>query len=52
MHNTGLDLISGLVRLLLDDYGNSDGRDRFETSLEQIQHYESADKEFICGANS
>lgn len=49
MHNTGLDLISGLVRLLLDDYGNSDGRDRLETSLEQIQHYESADKEFIVG---
>lgn len=47
MHNTGLDLISGLVRLLLHDYGNSDGRDRLETSLEQIQHYESADKEFI-----
>lgn len=47
MHNTGLDLISGLVRLLLDDYGNLDGRDRLETSLEQIQHYESADKEFI-----
>lgn len=47
MHNTGLDLISGLVRLLLDDYGNSDGRDRLETSLEQIQHYESAEKEFI-----
>lgn len=47
MNNTGLDLISGLVRLLLDDYGNSDGRDRLETSLEQIQHYEAADKEFI-----
>lgn len=47
MHNTGLDLISGLVRLLLDDYGNSDGRDRLETSLEQIQHYESTEKEFI-----
>ncbi len=47
MHNTGLDLISGLVRLLLDDYGNADGRDRLETSLEQIQHYESVDKEFI-----
>ena len=47
MHNTGLDLISGLVRLLLDDYGNSDGRDRLETSLQQIQHYESEDKEFI-----
>ena len=47
MNNTGLDLISGLVRLLLDDYRNSDGRDRFETSLEQIQNYEYADKEFI-----
>ena len=47
MHNTGLDLISGLVRLHLDDYGNADGRDRLETSLEQIQHYESTDKEFI-----
>jgi len=47
MHNTGLDLISGLVRLLINDYGNSDGRDRLETSLEQIQHFESADKEFI-----
>ena len=47
MHNSGLDLISGFVRLLLDDYSNSDGRDRLETSLEQIQHYEPADKEFI-----
>lgn len=47
MHNTGLDLISGLVRLLLDDYGNADGRDRLETSLEQIQQYKTADKEFI-----
>jgi len=47
MNNTGLDLISGLVRLFLDDYKNSDGRGRFETSLEQIQNYEYADKEFI-----
>jgi ATP-dependent DNA helicase RecQ len=47
MNNTGLDLISGLIRLLLDDYGNSDGRGRFESSLEQIQHYESTNKEFI-----
>ena len=49
MHNTGLDLISGLIRLLLDDYGNSDGRDRLETSLELIQHYETTNKEFILG---
>jgi len=47
MHNTGLDLISGLVRLLLDDYDNDDGKKRLETSLEQIQRFESADKEFI-----
>ena len=47
MQNTGLDLISGFVRLLLDDYSNADGRDRLETSLKQIQHYEPADKEFI-----
>ena len=47
MNNTGLDLISGLVRLFLDDYKNSDGRGRFETSLEQIQNYEYTDKEFI-----
>lgn len=47
MHNVGLDLISGLVRLLLDDYGNSDGRDRLETSLEIIQHYETIKKDSI-----
>lgn len=47
MHNTGLDLISGLVRLQLDDYDNSDGRDRLESSLEQIRHYEPSDIEFI-----
>lgn len=47
MQNIGLDLISGLIRLLLDDYENTDGRNRFETSLEQIQLYKSADKDFI-----
>lgn len=47
MHNTGLDLISGLVRLLLNDYNNADGRNRLESSLEQIQHYKTTDKEFI-----
>lgn len=47
MYNTGLDLISGLLRLLLDDYNNSDGRERFESSLEQIQKYEPDDREYI-----
>jgi ATP-dependent DNA helicase RecQ len=46
-YNTGLDLISGLVRLLLDDYKNVDGRERLESSLEKIQGYESNAIEFI-----
>lgn len=40
MYNTGLDLISGLLRLLLDDYNNADGRDRFESSLKQITSFD------------
>jgi len=35
-----LDLISGLLRLLLDDYENADGRDRLESSLKQITGFE------------
>ncbi len=37
--NTGLDLISGLLRLLLDDYENTDGKIRLESALENIQRY-------------
>ena len=47
MYNTGLDTISGLLRLLLDDYDNSDGRDRFESSLEQIKSFSSKDQDYI-----
>lgn len=47
MHNTGIDLISGIIRLLLDDYHNADGRVRLESSLDQIQDYEPEDKDFI-----
>jgi ATP-dependent DNA helicase RecQ len=39
MHNTGLDLISGLIRLLLDEYDNTDGKSRFESALQQICQY-------------
>jgi ATP-dependent DNA helicase RecQ len=35
--NTGLNLISGLLRLFLEDYDSPDGRGRFENALEQIQ---------------
>jgi ATP-dependent DNA helicase RecQ len=47
MQNVGLDLISGFLRLLLDDYENSDGRNRLESSLEQISHFEQRDIDFI-----
>ncbi len=47
MHNNGLDLISGLIRLLLDDYENSDGRSRLEGSLKQIQNFSNNDQGYI-----
>ena len=47
MYNTGLDVISGLLRLLLNDYDNSDGRSRFESALEQIKNYPEKDQDFI-----
>jgi hypothetical protein len=33
--------------LLLDDYENADGRNRLESSLEQISHFEQQDIDFI-----
>jgi ATP-dependent DNA helicase RecQ len=46
-YNTGLDFISGVLRLLIDDFGNADGKDRFETSFKQIMKYEQEDLDFI-----
>ena len=47
MYNPGLDLISGVLRLWLDDYENIDGRKRLESSLEEIQHFEESQINFI-----
>ncbi len=47
MQNTGLDLISGFLRLLLDDYENADGRYRLESSLGQISHFDFKEIDFI-----
>lgn len=41
--NTGLDMISGLLRLLLDDYDNADGRIRLESALKKVGSYENSD---------
>ncbi len=47
MYNTGLDMISGLLRLLLDDYDNADGRSRLEGALEQVKNYPEENREII-----
>lgn len=43
MYNTGLDFISGMLRLWLDDYENVDGRNRFESSLKEIKEFNKKD---------
>lgn len=45
--NTGFDFISGLLRLLLNDFENSDGRNRFESALKEIQKYPKDEQEQI-----
>ena len=47
MYNPGLDLISGLLRLWLGDYENVDGRQRLESSLRVIQHFQEEEIDFI-----
>lgn len=38
-NNVGLNLVSGIVRLFLDDYSNLDGKNRFESALESFQNH-------------
>lgn len=47
MNNTGLDLVSGMIRLMLDDYDNLDGRIRFESSLQKIVDFDESAIDFI-----
>ncbi len=47
MQNTGLDFVSGLTRLFLDDYDNTDGRIRFESALEKIKNLDKSAQEEI-----
>jgi len=47
MENTGLDFISGFLRLMLDDYENTDGRLRLESSFKKINLYEEEKKQII-----
>lgn len=43
--NTGLNFVSGLLRLILDEYEDTDGRIRFESSLQVISKSESLSEE-------
>ena len=47
MHNTGLDFISGLLRLWLDDFENIDGRKRLESALKSISEFDESQREII-----
>lgn len=47
-HSTGLDFISGYVRLCLNEYDDSDGRPRFESSLESLKNdYDEEQIDFV-----
>ena len=46
-NNTGLNVISGIIRLLLNNYDDSDGRKRFEKGLKNIIEYEQNDIDII-----
>ena len=46
-YNTGLDLISGVLRLLIDDFENADGKKRFESSFKQVLKYKQDDFDYI-----
>jgi ATP-dependent DNA helicase RecQ len=46
-YNTGLDFISGMLRLLVDDFGNTDGKGRFESSFKQIMKYQQESFDFV-----
>ncbi len=47
MYNTGLDFISGVIRLLVDDFENADGKDRFESSFKQIMKFSQDDFNYV-----
>lgn len=46
-YNVGLDLISGLIRLLLNDYDNADGRNRFESAMKEAVKFDNDKFDFV-----
>lgn len=46
-YNTGLNFISGVLRLLVDDFKNKDGQDRFESAFNTIVKYDKDELDFV-----
>ncbi|CBH21376.1 conserved protein of unknown function [Acetoanaerobium sticklandii] len=46
-NNTGLNFLSGIIKLLNDDYLNVDGKTRLESSFEEIQNFPEKEKDEI-----
>ncbi|MGQ9855276.1 MAG: RecQ family ATP-dependent DNA helicase [Fervidobacterium sp.] len=46
-YNTGLNFVSGMIRLMINDFDNQDGRNRLESALEQIETYDEKVKSDI-----
>jgi ATP-dependent DNA helicase RecQ len=47
MSNVGLNFISGIIRLVLNDFDDPDGRNRLESSLTIIKDYSVSDRIII-----
>jgi len=50
MQNTGLNFISGILRLLLNDYDDPDGQARFEGALKKIKTYDASIRDKLFDA--
>lgn len=51
-NNAGLNFVSGMVRVLLDDFEDADGRSRLESALQALAEYYKetvADNDFVTG---
>lgn len=46
-YNTGLDFVSGVLRLLVDDFNNKDGQDRFESAFKAVVKYDIEGFDFV-----
>ncbi|MEI9921117.1 MAG: DEAD/DEAH box helicase [Bacteroidota bacterium] len=47
MYNPGLDLISGMVRLWLNDFEDTDGRNRLESALKEVRRFDAINIDYV-----